>query len=193
MWPIGTWSSKSEAPPFRRRRRDRAGPHAFRMSKTLLISLFALVLFATARAARDDERISQLKEEIHTIEAMASDDTADKPRLQQRLGVLQQELMILETRQGLENKERGLQAAVYTTPLGKLKDRLHGIAADTAALEGRQRELIATKAAVAAERDQLLREAAELKVDPASSPRRAEIEERTFTKNEQLRSLSLQE
>ncbi len=163
------------------------------MFKPTIFILLSLWVMVPAHAARDDERISQLKEEIRTIEAMASDDTADKAKLQQRRGVMQQELKILETRQGLENKEQGLQAAVYTTPLGKLKDRLHVIATDTTALESRQRELLTAKAAVTAERDQLVRQAAELKVDPSTSARRAEIEERTYTKNEQLRALNLQE
>ena len=163
------------------------------MFKPTILFLLSLWVMGPAQAARDDERISQLKEEIRTIEAMASDDTADKAKLQQRRGVMQQELKILETRQGLENKEQGLQAAVYTTPLGKLKDRLHVIATDTTALESRQRELLTAKVAVTAERDQLVRQAAELKVDPTTSARRAEIEERTYTKNEQLRALNLQE
>lgn len=163
------------------------------MFKPTILFLLSLWVMVPAHAARDDERISQLKEEIRTIEAMASDDTADKAKLQQRRGVMQQELKILETRQGLENKEQGLQAAVYTTPLGKLKDRLHVIATDTTALESRQRELLTAKVAVTAERDQLVRQAAELKVDPSTSARRAEIEERTYTKNEQLRALNLQE
>ena len=163
------------------------------MFKPTILFLLSLWVMGPAQAARDDERISQLKEEIRTIEAMASDDTADKAKLQQRRGVMQQELKILETRQGLENKEQGLQAAVYTTPLGKLKDRLHVIATDTTALESRQRELLTAKVAVTAERDQLVRQAAELKVDPSTSARRAEIEERTYTKNEQLRALNLQE
>ena len=163
------------------------------MIKPTFIFLLSLCLVVAVHAARDDERISQLKEEIRTIEAMASDDTADKVKLQQRLGGMQQELSILVARQGLENKERGLQAAVYTTPLGKIKDRLHGIAADTAALDSRQREVLTAKATVVAERDQLLRQMAELKEDATTSARRAEIEERTYTKNEQLRALNLQE
>jgi len=163
------------------------------MNKPQFLFLVSLGLLAPARAARDDERISQLKEEIRTIEAMASDDTTDKARLQQRRGIMQQELTILETRQALENKERGLQAATYVTPLGKIRDHLHGIPADTAALEARQRELLTAKAVVTAERDQLVRQAAELKVEPATSARRAEIEERSYTKNEQLRALNLQE
>lgn len=157
---------------------------------------FALILFCfvgTAPAARDDERISQLKEEITTIEAMASDNTADKARLQQRVGVMRQELAILETRQALEAQERGLQAVIRTTPLGKIKDRLHGIAADTAGLENKQRDIITAKIAVATQRDQLVRQLAELKVDVTTSARRAEVEERTYTKNEQLRALALQQ
>ncbi len=163
------------------------------MIKKFCLFLVSLLALASAHAARDDERISQLKEEIHTIEAMASDDTTDKARLQQRLAVMQQELTILETRQALEGKERGLQAVVRTTPLGKIKDRLHGIASDTAALESKQRDLITAKIAVAVERDQLVRQAAELKVDATTSTRRAELEERTYTKNEQLRALALQQ
>ncbi len=155
-----------------------------------LVSLWALV---PVQAARDDERISQLKEEIRTIEAMASDNTADKAKLQQRLGGMRQELTILETRQALENKERGLQAVDRTTPLGKIKDRLHAIPSDTAALESKQRDLITAKIRVAAERDQLVRQVAELTTDATTSARRAEIEERAYNKNEQLRALSLQQ
>ncbi len=163
------------------------------MIKRILFSLGLLAAAAITRAARDDERIGQLKEEIRTIEAMASADTADRERLQQRRAVMQQELAILETRQALEARERGIEAVVHTTPLGKIRDRLHGIATDTAALEARQRELIAAKTAVTNERDELLRQAAELKLDPAAAARRAEIEERAYTRNEQLRALSLQQ
>ncbi len=192
MWPTGTWSSRSKSrQPIIPT--DRAGSVYSSMFKKFLSCLVSLGVFLAAQAARDDERISQLKEEMHTIEAMASDNTADKARLQQRLAVMQQELTILETRQALDVKERGLQAVVRTTPLGKIKDRLHGIAADTAALESKQRDLITAKNAVTVERDQLVRQAAELKVDATTSTRRAELEERTYTKNEQLRALALQQ
>ncbi len=163
------------------------------MRKYLFVLLAGLCLALSAHAARDDERIAQLKEEVRTIEGMASDNATDRERLQRRLGVMRQELAILETRQALDTKERGLQTVMRATPLGTLRDRLHGIPSDTTVLETRLRDLNALRLPVGTERDALLRAASERPNDPTATARRAELEQRTYTKNEQLRAMTLQE
>lgn len=161
-----------------------------------LLSLLLTVLLCgalTVRAARDDERINQLRAEIRTLEAMAADNPGDRERLQRRVGVMREELSILEKRQAIEAQERGLQSVVRATPLGILREKLRAIPADATALETELRELGLRRLEVAAERDTLLRQSGELKDDPAAAARRAELDERTFTKNEQLRALALQQ
>lgn len=69
-----------------------------------LLSLLLTVLLCgalTVRAARDDERINQLRAEIRTLEAMAADNPGDRERLQRRVGVMREELSILEKRQAI--------------------------------------------------------------------------------------------
>jgi small-conductance mechanosensitive channel len=162
-----------------------------RFLRLLLAGLLCGAL--AAHAARDDERINQLKDEIRTLEAMAADNPGDRDRLQRRIGVMREELAILEKRQAIEAQERGLQSVVRATPLGVLREKLRAIPADAAPLETQLRELGVRRTQVAAERDALLRQAGGLKDNAAESARRAELDEHVFTKNEQLRALALQQ
>lgn len=148
---------------------------------------------SVVHAARDDERIDLLRGEIRTLEAMAADNPGDRDRLQRRIGVMREELAILEKRQAIEAQERGLQSAGRATPLGILREKLRAIPADAAPLEKELGELGLRRTQVAAERDALLRQAGGLKDNAAESAKRAELDERVFTKNEQLRALALQQ
>ncbi|MBI2518412.1 MAG: mechanosensitive ion channel [Opitutae bacterium] len=161
-----------------------------------LLSLLLTVLLCGAlavRAARDDERINQLKAEIGTLEAMAAENPGDRDRLQHRIGVMREELAILEKRQAIEAQERGLQSVTRATPLGVLREKLRTIPADAAPLEKTLGELGLRRTQIAAERDALLRQSGELKDNAAAAARRAELDERVFTQNEQLRALALQQ
>ncbi|MFA5057699.1 MAG: mechanosensitive ion channel domain-containing protein [Opitutaceae bacterium] len=160
--------------------------------------LAALLLWpAIARAARDDELIGDLQERIVTLKALAAEktDAAEKQRLEQRLKTLQEELAIVEKRQSIESQERNLQSIVLTQPREQLREQLQAVPADPAAAEARLRDLAARRTQVMAELDELRRQREETRTAPedAVAVKRAEIEERIFTRNEELRAIALQQ
>jgi small-conductance mechanosensitive channel len=166
---------------------------------TRLLVAVALLSASMLWAARDDERIGQLKEEIRTVEGLMADsaNVVEKPRLQHRLEMLQQELSILEKRQELENQERGLRAGQSTAPREQLRERLNSVPPDTSALDAQLRELSSRRATVMNERDALNLQLAALPKavggDAAASARRAQVEEKLYNANEKLRAVALQQ
>jgi len=164
-----------------------------------LMLALALAAVPSARAARDDDRITQLKEEIHTLEAVAADtaNAAEHPEIEPRLAMLRQELAILEKRQELESQEAGLRSGPNPAPREQLHEKLQTIPPDPAAAETRLRDLVARRAAAVTERDGLRRKMEDLggrnSADPIIQARRAELKEQIYTANEQLRALALQQ
>ena len=118
--------------------------------KFLLLLLVALLGVASpARAARDDERIAQLKDEIRTLEVVAADNAnaAEHPGIEHRLEMLRAELTILEKRQDLELQELGLRNGPNPAPREQLHEKLQSIPLDTTAAEARLHDLVARRAA----------------------------------------------
>ena len=146
---------------------------------------------ATAFAARDDERVASLKEQIRTLGPIvdAAKNPAEKTRLDGRLRRLREELGILEQRQALEARERELQGQRATSPLDQLREKLRAIDATTDDAEARVRALVKQRQQTAAARDALATEAA---AGGAGADGQAQAEERLFTKNEEVRAVALE-
>ncbi len=113
------------------------------MRRFLLLLLIALGSLLVVRAAREDERLVQLKDEIHTLETMAADNanSPEKPRLAHRLELLRQELAILEKRQALEKQEHALRVGHSLSPREQLRETLQSVPPDSPAAEARLRDL----------------------------------------------------
>jgi len=167
-----------------------------------LTCLLAVVLLGAAPAlfaARDDDRLGQLREEIRTVEALLADNASlvEKPRLQHRRDMLREELAILEKREQLEDQERRLRTNQNLSLRQQLRERLNSVPPDTSAIEARLRDLSIQRAAAANERDALQRQIAELRpdtgTDATAATRRAQLEERLFTLNEHIRAIALQQ
>ncbi len=168
----------------------------------ILCFLFALLcLLPAVRAARDDERMAQLREEIHTLETMAGEGeaNAEKARLTHRVEMLRQELAILEKRQAIENKERELRAGQNLSPREQLRVILQSVPPETTAAEALVHDLVNRRAGVITEREALNRGLSELPKpkeageDTALTAKRAVLEEKLYTNNEQLQALALQQ
>jgi small-conductance mechanosensitive channel len=162
-------------------------------------SLFALVLiFVSAPAAhaqRDDERMDHLKDQIRQLEIVVTGTKSpgEKTRLDEKLQRLKQELAILEQRQTLESRERALQIEQPVGTLDELRDRLRAIDSTVEEAEARAKELASRRKQAAAERDAVATQGqAERGKSAASSDRIAELDERKFTKNEEVRALALE-
>ncbi len=155
-------------------------------------------------ATRDEELIAQLKEQIAQLEkAPAAESQSifgfDSDRVARRLGVLRQELAVLEKRQQLEAKEKNLRTPINAQPREQLRAKLQAVAPDTAGTEARVRELAQHRSQALAERDSYARREADLKRNPAgnapATPAAAadavEVEEKLITKDEELRAIAL--
>jgi small-conductance mechanosensitive channel len=160
-----------------------------------LLRLFLAGLLCTTAWARDEQRIAKLTEAIKSLEGVMADSNspaADRPRLEHKLEALKQELGILEEREAIESRERGLQAQVHTQTRELLRDRLQMIGSDPAALDTRLRALEAQRLRATGERAALNNQKED--AGPAlTESRRAELDEQIFSKNEEIRSLALQQ
>ena len=67
-----------------------------------------LLIIIPAFAALDDDRITGLSEQVHTLETVvaATKDPSEQARLTEKLNRLHEELRILQERQDLDAKER---------------------------------------------------------------------------------------
>ena len=166
--------------------------------------LSALVLTAALHAARDDEIIAQLHEQIRELEKTPAESSGlfEKQRVDRRLTALRQELAVLEKRRQLETQERSLHATANAQPNAQLRERLTAVAPDSSGAEARQRELANRRTKATTERETLAQRLAEARratTPAAASPAAvaaaasaaAEAEERIITKDEELRAIAL--
>ena len=161
----------------------------------ILLRLVLAGLLCTVAWARDEQRIAQIKEAIKSVETVMADSNspaADRPRLQRKLEALKQELGIMQEREAIEARERGLKAEVHTQTREQLRDKLQTIGSDPAALEARLRELEARRAKATAERNALNNQKEDADAT-LTEGRRAELDEQLFTKNEETRAIALQQ
>lgn len=158
----------------------------------------ACLLFSTAlqlNAARDDERIAGLQEQIRTLENVISKSTnaSERGRLENRLQRLNQELGILTERQALEARERTLATDVQRSTADTLREKLRAVDRTVDEGEAKLRDLAARRKQVSADRDALQAALDAAKGKPGqTADKTAEQEERIYTRNEELRALAMQ-
>ena len=180
-----------ERPPLRRNLRRRP-------AAACSVVLAALLLWpVAARATRDDDLVARMKDRINTLTTLLAEksDPAEKERLAHRLETLKEELAIVEKRQAIDTQERELQAAELAQPWEQLRGVLQTVPTDAAAVETRLRELAAGRTQATTELEALHRQLGPLQAatDDAATVKRAELEEATFVKGEELRAIALQQ
>ena len=149
----------------------------------------------SARAARDDERVASLQEQIRTLQTVvdSAKNPQEKQRLDNRLKRLNEELSILQQRQQLEARERDLQSQRSTSPLELLREKLRGIDTTAEQADAKLRALGPRRQQAADERDALAAQLATERAKPTVSAERvAQLEQQLYTKNEELRALALE-
>ena len=164
------------------------------MSSYLVRILLLLVIGATA-FGRDEQRIAQLREAIKSLDAVMADTAApkaDRPKLQRKRDTLKQELSILEERDRIEGRERNLRAGSNNQTREWLREKLQTVSSVSTAVEARQQLLEASRAKATSERTALIAQREDNSSAQAEA-RRAELDERIYTKNEEIRSIALQQ
>jgi small-conductance mechanosensitive channel len=148
-----------------------------------------------ARAARDDERVANLQEQVRTLQTVvdSAKNPQEKLRLETRVKRLNEELSILQQRQQLEARERDLQSQRSTSPLELLREKLRSIDTTAEQADLKLRALGPRRQQAADERDAIAAQVATERAKPnANSDRVAQFEEQLYTKNEELRALALE-
>src|SRR5581483_6558662 len=117
----------------------------------------------------------------------------EKVRLTARVERLQHELDLLVERQALEVRERELSAQRATNPLDQLREKLRRIDVTSEQGETRRRAIGPQRQQVVADRDATQAQLAAERARPAPGVAQvAALEERLFTRNEELRALALE-
>lgn len=176
----------------------RSRPPVCRALRTLGFGL-TLGALTLAGATRDEELAAQLKEQIATLEKAPAESAGlfgfDTQHVKKRLGVLQKELAIVQKRQELEARERGLREAMNSQPRAQLRERLQTVPPDASATEAALRELATRRSQALTDREALARRLADARRAAAANPGPAtdttDIEERLISKDEDLRAIAL--
>ena len=109
-----------------------------------LLAWGALICVSASRghAARDDEMLAQLRQQIRELEKTPAEAPGmfEKQRGERRLATLRQEVAVLEKRRLLESQERDLREVIATQPRALLREKLQAIAPDVGSTETRLRE-----------------------------------------------------
>jgi small-conductance mechanosensitive channel len=166
---------------------------------SLLRSPLGLFLLAVAICvpawARDDQRITQVREAVQSLEGVMADNDspkADRPRLQRKLDALKQELGVLEEREAIDVRARQLKTEVQNLTREQLRAKLQTVSAVPAAVEARQQQLDERRAKATAERTALVAQREDTS-QPMTDAHRAELDEQIYTKNEEIRAIALQQ
>jgi len=162
------------------------------------LAAFCLGVSVRAAAAnRDDELVTQLREQIAQLEKAPPESGSFfgfDQHVAKRLATLRQELAVLERRRLLESKELSLRESMNAQPRAQLRERLQSVAPDNTANDARLRELATRRTQATLERETLARKQAESRRTPPATPAAiadaAETEERLITKDEELRAVA---
>ena len=158
--------------------------------------LFAVGLaVSVGRAQSEDDRIAQIKDQIQALDRVVAATKApdEKSRLEVKLQRMQQELGILQQRQAIEIRERALQDTSVHSAVDLLRDKLRVVDRTQEESEKRVHDIITQRQRVSGERETLAAQLEDLRSQKEpDSGRVSDLEERIFTKNEELRELALQ-
>ncbi|MBL9193422.1 MAG: mechanosensitive ion channel [Opitutaceae bacterium] len=159
--------------------------------------LFGLACLCVHAQQRDDERISQLKEQILAMDGVvqAAKNVSEKGRLEARQQRLRDELKILEERLAIEARQRALSENLRRSPIEALREKLRTVDVTAEEAEARVKDLITRRKAVNQARDALEEQLTALggaNRAAADALKVAEINEQIYTRNEELRALAFQ-
>lgn len=160
--------------------------------KTLSLLFLLLCLVPSARCDRDDDRIANVEGQIQTLDRIvqASKSPNEKAKLETKLQRLRDELAILQERRNIDSQTRALADDRTGNPLDTLHDKLRLVDASEEEAKKRIQDLMTKRRIAAADRDSLMVQLETQRAAGGSSI--SELEERIFTRNDELRSLSLQ-
>lgn len=161
------------------------------------VLLFSLACLGLQAQQRDDERISQLKEQILAMDGVvqAAKNVSEKSKLEARQQRLRDELKILEERLAIEARQRALSENLRRSPVEALREKLRTVDVTAEEAETRVKDLIARRKTVNQSRDALEEQLAALggpNRSEADALKAAEINEQVYTRGEELRSLAFQ-
>lgn len=160
----------------------------------VLLAVLACSAAVALAAPADEERSINLREKITTLEGVveATKTPAEKARLTDQLERLRRELALLDERQAIEARERQLHAVRTNGTLDVLREKLRGIDVSAEEAEARVQQIAARRKAAAAERETLSMQMATGDKSSAGTAAQALVQERLFTKTEELRALALE-
>jgi len=171
--------------------------HAIRRWRIWLALLgVGLGAVSIGRAQGEDDRIAFLKEQIQAMDRVvaATKDPDEKQRLQTKLQRMQQEMGILQERQAIGLQERALQETREVSSSDVLRDKLRTVGRTEEEAEASVREIAVRHQKASEEEAAMVAQLAGLRGgNPSSTGRESELEERIFTKNEEVRGLALQQ
>jgi small-conductance mechanosensitive channel len=150
---------------------------------------------ATARGVPTDEWAASLRDQISALEGVveATKNAPEKARLEEKLQRLKRELALLYERQALEARELQLRADSNAGALDGLREKLRVTDFATGEAQARLEAILARGKQAAVERDALSAQvAAEAQRSAANPARLVQVQERLFTKTEELRTLALE-
>lgn len=145
-------------------------------------------------APADEERSINLREKITTLEGVveATKTPTEKARLTDQLERLRRELALLDERQAIEARERQLHAVRTNGTLDILREKLRSIDVSAEEAEARVQQIAIRRKAAAAEREAISVQMATGDKSSAGTAAQALLQERLFTKTEELRALALE-
>ncbi len=164
------------------------------IARTLSIAALALCLFATEARAADDQRITSLREQIHTLETLVAEapNAAEKAHLEEKLDRSRQELAVISERQELESRAQALRDGREASPTATLRAKLRDIDSTVVAATARAGALVALHQQAAAERDALAADLETVRQRQGGDELQADLQEKLFTKGEEMRAIALE-
>lgn len=150
---------------------------------------------AAVFAAEANDRATYLREQITTLEGVvnATKAPAEKARLDETLQRRRRELALLEERRQLEVRERELQAGRPKGTLDLIREKLRAVHPTAAEAEKRLQQIFARRQQAVIERDALVDQIASAREGTGVAATQAQLQEKLFTKNEELRVLALED
>jgi small-conductance mechanosensitive channel len=166
----------------------------FQLARALaLAGLLAYGVPPVAKAA-DDQRITSLREQIHTLEAMVAQapNAGEKAHLQEKLDRSRQELTVIAERQELESRAQALREGREVSPATTLREKLRDIDSTVAAALSQESKLVALHQQAAIDRAVLETQLEAMRQRQGVEEPQAELQEKLFTKGEEMRALALE-
>jgi small-conductance mechanosensitive channel len=166
----------------------------WQVARTLSFTGLLLLAIGTNAAPADDQRLSSLRDQIHTLETMVSQapNAAEKAHLQEKLDRSRQELAVITERQELETRAQALRDGREASPAATLRAKLREIDSTVVASTSRAMALIAQHQQAANERDALAAQVEVARQRQGGDEQLADLQEKLFSKGEEMRAIALE-